>query len=117
MAATKPPKKDLNVLNLGTPRDTILGEFDPPTSSVKNENGEVVETWSFKQGDSTGLKVGKTAFHAAADVATLGLWEVVGTPAEVIMEKDLRTYVVTFDEQEKVKAVKVLGKGGIQENK
>jgi len=117
MAANKPSKKDLNVLDIGTPRDVILGEFGPPNKTIHNEEGELVESWSFKQGDSTGVKVVKTAFHAAADVFTLGLWEVVGTPAEIILEQDLRTYIVTFDKDENVKGVKVLGKGGLQKNK
>ncbi len=117
MAANKPSKKDLSVLDIGTPRDVILGEFGPSIKTTENEEGELVESWSFRQGDSTGLKAGKTVFHAAADVFTLGLWEVVGTPAEIILEQDLRTYIVTFDKDENVKGVKVLGKGGLQKNK
>ena len=117
MAATKPGKKDLNVLNIGTPRDVVLGEFGPPNASRKDDEGLVVESWSFRQGDTTGWKIGKTAFHAAADIVTLGLWEVVAVPAEIVMEQDLRTYIVTFDEHDTVKSVKVLGKGGLQRSK
>lgn len=113
-AVNKPGKKDFNVLNVGTPRDVVLGEFGPPISSTKNDEGELVEYWSFRQGDTRGEKMGKAASHAALDVVTLGFWELLGTNFD---EKDLLTYVITFDRDEKVKAVKVLGKGGLQQNR
>ncbi len=114
MAVNKPGKKDFNVLNVGTPRDVVLGEFGPPISSTKNDEGELVEYWSFRQGDTRGEKARKATSHAALDVVTLGLWELYGPRLD---EKDLLTYIITFDKDEKVKAVKILGKGGLQQNR
>ncbi len=113
-ALNKPGKKDFKVLNVGTPRDVVLGEFGSPISSTKNDEGELVEYWSFRQGDTRGEKAKKAASHAALTVATVGFWELV---APSIAEKDLLTYVITFDKDEKVKAVKVLGKEGLQQNR
>lgn len=56
----------------------------------------------------------KAASHVALDVVTLWFWELYGTSFD---EKDLLTYVITFDKDEKVKAVKVLDKGGLQQNR
>ncbi len=61
-----------------------------------------------------GRRAKKAASHVALDVVTLGLWELYGTSLD---EKDLLTYVITFDKDEKVKAVKVLGKEGLQQNR
>ncbi len=113
-AVNKPGKKDFNVLNVGTSRDVVLGEFGPPITSSKNDEGELVEYWSFRQGDTRGERAKKAASHAALTVATVGFWELFGTSLD---EKDLLTYVITFDKDEKVKAVKVLGKGGLQQNR
>jgi len=113
-ALNKPGKKDFNVLNVGTPRDVVLGEFGSPISSTKNDEGELVEYWSFRQGDTRGEKIGKATSHVALDVVTLGFWELYGKSFD---EKDLLTYVITFDKDENVKAVKVLGKGGLQQNR
>ncbi len=114
MALNKPDKKDFTVLNVGTPRDVVLGEFGSPITSSKNDEGELVEYWSFRQGDTRGEKRGKAVSHAALAVVSVGLWELV---APSIDEKDLLTYIITFDKDEKVKAVKVLGKGGLQQNR
>ncbi len=114
MALNKPDKKDFTVLNVGTPRDVVLGEFGSPISSTKNDEGELVEYWTFRQGDTRGEKRGKAASYAALTVVSVGLWELV---APSIDEKDLLTYIITFDKDEKVKAVKVLGKGGLQQNR
>ncbi len=56
----------------------------------------------------------KAASHVALDVVTLEFWELYGTSFD---EKDLLTYVITVDKDEKVKAVKVLDKGGLQQNR
>ena len=58
------------------------------------------------------MKVPKTMFHVAADFFTIGLWEVVGTPAEILMKQDALTYVVSYDDENRARCVTVLGKKG-----
>jgi len=83
MASRQPSKKDLDVLQHGTARDLVIGELGVPTSGGQ-EGGRNYDFFAFEQGYSTGTKVSRAVFHAAADTVTLGLWEVVGTPTEAI---------------------------------
>jgi len=46
-----------------------------------------------------------TPILGVADVFTLGLWEVVGTPAEAIFSAKDMAIKVTYDKDEKVKDV------------
>ncbi len=60
------------------------------------------------QGYSDGAKVGRAALHAAADVFTLGLWEVVGTPIEAVADGSEVQVEVFYDAEDNVKEVKAL---------
>ena len=93
MAAKKPEKKNLNVLRIGNSRDAVVGELGVPDKSGKNDEGLLVETWSFKQGEHKATKIVRAASHGVLDVATLGLWEVIGTPLEGAIEQDKKTYI------------------------
>lgn len=81
MAAHQPDEKDLSVLSVGQPRARLIAELGPPVSS-QYDKGVRTEIFSFTQGYSGGAKAGRAILHGAADVATLGLWEAVGTPTE-----------------------------------
>ena len=81
MAATQPEKKDVSLFRVGTPRAMLLAEFGLPSASeVRNEKRH--EIFIFRQGYSAGARAGRAVFHGAADVLTLGLWEVVGTEGQ-----------------------------------
>ncbi len=66
------------------------------------------ETYFFIQGYSFPVKAGRALFHGAADVSTLGLWELVGTPAELIFDGTEVRVEVLYDEQDRVDSVCVL---------
>lgn len=105
MAARQPDKKNLNRLAIGTPRDNVLAEFGSPTSTETDSQGNKVDIFQFKQGFDTATKATRSLVHGVADVFTLGLWEVVGTPAEAIFGGKDMAVKVTYDENEKVKNV------------
>ncbi len=109
MASHQPDKKDTTLFSSGTPRGLLLAEFGQPVSSETKE-GKRVDVFSFVQGYSQGAKTGRAFFHGAADVLTLGLWEVVGTPAETAMNGNKLTYEVTYDSNDKVEKVVPIGK-------
>jgi hypothetical protein len=109
MASHQPDKKDITLFTAGTPRTLLLAEFGQPVASEMRE-GKRVDVFSFVQGYSQGAKSGRAFFHGAADVLTLGLWEVVGTPAESAMSGDKLIYEVTYDESDKVEKVAPIGK-------
>jgi hypothetical protein len=83
LAAHQPDKKDLTVLVRGTPRQEVEAELGAPIS-LEDRNNETLEIYKFKQGYSKSVKLGRTLFHAIADVASIGVWEIPGTLIEKV---------------------------------
>lgn len=106
-AANQPSQKDTTVLRSGISRDLIIAEFGAPISSEEYEDGRK-EIYSFIQGYSKGNKAGRAFFHGAADVLTLGLWEIVGTPVEGSYNGKKMTVRVIYDSENIVKSAETL---------
>ncbi|HWB10370.1 MAG TPA: hypothetical protein VG826_14155 [Pirellulales bacterium] len=102
-AARQPDKKNLGVLHEGTPRPQVIAELGAPTYTKPKPDGTVEDVFSFKQGYSKGVKMTRAFGHAAADVATGGLWEVIGIPAEIWADGTEVQVLVTYDQDERVK--------------
>lgn len=99
MAAKAPRKKNMAILVPGTPRSQVIAELGTPLETQREET-ETRDVFAFTQGYSLPTRVGRATFHALADVATLGLWEVVATPLEGALEGEaVRTEVLYDDEQ------------------
>jgi len=109
MAAHQPDLKDTSLFKEGTPRSLLLAEYGFPTSS-ETKDGKKSEIFVFTQGYSKGAKAGRAFFHGAADVLTIGLWEIVGTPTEATFDGKKMAYQVTYDKDEKVDSVILLKK-------
>ena len=109
MAAHQPGKKDLNVLAVGMPRDTVIAELGSPVHT-ETENGKKVDIFKFVQGYSQANKTLRTIGHGVADVFTLGLWEVVGTPTEATFNGQDMAIKVTYDQNDKVEEFAYLKK-------
>jgi hypothetical protein len=105
MAAKQPDQKNLHVLDKGTPKSHVISELGPPIYS-KNEDGKSCDVHSFVQGYTTGAKVGRAVFHGAADVLTLGLWEVAGTPIEAVADGTPIKVEIYYDEKNCVDFIK-----------
>lgn len=105
MAAEQPDKKNLDLFKVGTPRSLLLSEFGLPVVSEVSDNGERVEVYTFTQGYSAGTKAGRAVFHGAADVLTLGLWEVIATPTESMLNGDEMAYEVRYDQNDLISQV------------
>jgi hypothetical protein len=107
MAATQPSAKNIELFRVGTPRNALLAEFGAP-AVTEVRNGRQHEVFRFIQGYSTATRTGRALLHGVADVATLGLWEVVGTPTEAVFSGDEMAYDVTYDKDDVVDQVMVL---------
>ena len=107
MASNQSSKKNLNVLNTGTSRNYVIAEFGAPVVS-ENRNGDRVEIYTFQQGYSKWAKAGRVLGHGVADVASIGLWEVLGTPAESYFNGKKLSYEITFDQADAVKSYKLI---------
>lgn len=107
MATQQPEKKDVSLFKKGTPRSVLLGEFGYPIAQTDHD-GKKWDIWKFRQGYSGGAKTGRTVGHAVADVFTLGLWEVVGTPIESVADGNNVAYEIAYDEHGNVSDVILL---------
>ncbi len=104
MAAHQPDAKDLSVLSAGQPRARLIAELGPPVST-QTDKGIRTDIFSFTQGYSGGAKAGRAVLHGAADIATFGLWEAVGTPTEGYFTGSQLSAQVTYDEHDCVTTV------------
>lgn len=106
-ATQQPGKKNLGVLSPGTPRTHVIAELGAPLWSEERD-GATVDVFSFKQGYTKVVKAGRALVHGAADVATGGLWEVVGIPAESLADGSDVKVAITYDERRGVRSVDVI---------
>jgi len=104
MATKQPSRKDFSVLSKGVDRSRVVAELGAPlTTEVKD--GKRTDVFNVKQGYSTGAKAGRAVFHGVADIFTLGLWEVVGTPVESVASGTDVKVAVCYDSCDKVESI------------
>lgn len=104
--------KDLSVLNKNTPRATVIAEQGKPVMS-EVKKGEQVDVFNFVQGYSQVAKTARALGHSVADVMTLGLWEVVGTPIEGVANGEVNQVEVHYNKKHRVSKVVALKGGGV----
>ncbi|MBW1686425.1 MAG: caspase family protein [Deltaproteobacteria bacterium] len=109
-ALKQPEKKDLGVLEPGTPRGAVVGELGQPYLS-ETQGGQKVDYFSFTQGYTETTKIARAVGHGTASVVTFGLWEVFGGAAESYFDGTEVQLKVAYDHRDKVETVDVL-KGG-----
>lgn len=104
MAANQPGQKDFSVFKTGTPRDRVLAEFGTPKHS-EVVGGRKSDIFTFTQGYHGAVKAGRAVAHGVASVATLGLWEIIGTPIEGHMNGSELSVRVDYDAADQVASV------------
>lgn len=108
MAAHQPPRKDVDVLTVGTKRNEVIAELGQPLSS-RLVGYNRVDLFSFTQGYSKEARVGRAFAHGTMDLATGGVWEIAGTPTEALFSGKKLSYEVTYDASDKILRVTRLG--------
>jgi len=107
MALKQPEKKNLNVLEPGTPRSTVVKELGTP---IKTDEayGTKIDVFEFAEGYTKELKMLRAGLHLTADAFTFGLWE----PFGIVIERGVRPpktiMEVHFDAADRVSTFKVL---------
>jgi len=110
-AAAQPTLKDLSVLDPGTSRDIVIIELGAPAESIV-EDGKRIDLYSFIQGYSRGTRTARVAGHATAEIMTLGLWSLVGTPIEQNNNGTIMGYKVYYTEDNMVEKSELLVEKG-----
>ncbi len=79
MALSRKPDPNIGVLDIGQSRDIVLLNLGQPTQTLAKEGGRT-DVFHLERGNQP--SAGRAVGHAAMDLITLGLWEVVGAPIE-----------------------------------
>ncbi len=104
MAINQPEKKDVGVLSKDISRTIVMSELGQPVGTIVKD-GNRTDIFHFHKGSDGGWKAGRAAFHAIADVFTIGLWEIVGMPMEGIIKGDMVRVIVLYDADDNIKTV------------
>ena len=108
MAANQPSAKNVELFNQGTMRAQLIAEFGAPANTKTRSDGTNCDIFTFTQGYSGGAKATRAIAHGVADLFTLGLWEVFGTPTEAVFSGDNVSYQTCYDKNDKVNSVTLL---------
>lgn len=100
MAANAQNRKDIKVLSIGNHRDILLAELGAPVVEQRDADGNRYDIFKFTKGFTGGEKFFHAAGHGVMDVATLGLWEVIGTPSESMSQQNEIQVKVTYDKND-----------------
>jgi outer membrane protein assembly factor BamE (lipoprotein component of BamABCDE complex) len=104
-AANQPDAKNLSLLKPGTERAYLVAEFGKPVLSEIGRSGERSDIFTFVDGYHSANKAGRAIFHGAADVMTLGLWELIATPMEGHYSGKKMSVQVTYDKNDRVRKI------------
>lgn len=100
---------DPGVIQPGADRTAVESTLGAPDMMVSLDDGRAKAVYKIDPDAHT--KVGRNAavaWHAVADVFTLGLWEVVGTPLEMAAKDKFVTYIVYYGKDWKIERVETL---------
>ncbi len=108
-ATDGPSQKDLNVLKIGEDRYAVIAELGKPVLSEKNNDGILVDIFSFKQGNHALFKGIKALGYGALAVGTLGMSELATNPVEGTLGQGSKIQVaVKYNKNNKVKEITVI---------
>ena len=101
MSGKKTP--DMGVVKQNASRGEVELQLGTPVSVVTLDSGNVINVYEYEVGNDP--SAGRAVGHAAMDVLTLGVWEIVGTPIEGF-QGDRRSVQVEYDSNDNVVGVK-----------
>ena len=89
---------NLGVFGAGQDRAMAIATLGPPHKTYFAD-GNRVDVFKLKRGDKP--SAGRAIAHGVLDVMTIGVWEVIGTPIEV-MQGETFYLTVSYDDQDRV---------------
>lgn len=101
VVAFQPEKRDLSVLDPGTPRALVVAALGEPIWTEDYHSG-FVETYEFQPGEGTASRLIRSTTHAGLWYVTCGLWDLVATPYEAYRLQRKHRVLVYFNEDRDV---------------
>ncbi len=94
------------VIQVGADRTAVEGTLGPPDIVVSLDDGRVKAVYKIDPDAHTrAARNSAVAWHIVADVFTLGLWEIIGTPAEMAARDQFVTYLIYYGKDGKIETV------------
>jgi hypothetical protein len=109
MALSGDENPDLGAVKVGSTRGEVEMHLGSPVRSSSAENGTRTDIYEYEIGNEP--SAGRAVAHGLADVLTLGLWEIAGTPTEAVQGETYQATVV-YDDQGRVMEINTKKTGG-----
>jgi hypothetical protein len=109
MALSGDENPDLGAVKVGSTRGEVEMHLGSPVRSSSAENGTRTDIYEYEIGNEP--SAGRAVAHGLADVLTLGLWEIAGTPIEAVQGETYQATVV-YDDQDRVMEINTKKTGG-----
>ena len=99
MAMSGQEDPDLSVIRVGASRGEVEMQLGEPIKSTRMRGGGSIDVYEYEIGNEP--DAGRAVLHGIADVLTLGLWELVGTPIEGVAGEVFQTTII-YNRREQV---------------
>jgi len=97
MALSGKKDPDLRALRVGCTRGEVEMQLGKPSQTDFADDGSRTDVYEYEIGNEP--SAGRAVAHGIADVLTLGLWEIAGTPIEGV-QGDKHKLAVTYDQKD-----------------
>jgi hypothetical protein len=105
MALSGKEEMNTSILYPGVPREAVISRMGEPASSNTDEEGNYIDAYTLVKGNEPSST--RAVVHGTLDVFTLGLWELMATPIEVVEGVETKSEIVIYyDSQERIKEIK-----------
>lgn len=94
---------DLGIVKRDASRGEVELQLGSPVEVLTMDNGHVLNIYEYEVGNDP--SAARAVGHAAMDVLTWGIWEIVGTPIEGF-QGDKRRVSIEYDENDNIVNVK-----------
>ncbi len=106
MALSGEETPDLTAVKVGATKDDVELHLGTPEEFSELADGDSRATYKYEVGNDPNAI--RAIGHGALDVASIGLWEFIGTPIEASTGEE-REVAITFDEEQRVTRIEQLG--------
>ncbi len=108
-ASRSTSKGDPAMMQVGADRAVIESTFGAPNMTAGLDDGKTKVIYKIDpDAHSAGGRGAAVAGHVVADVLTLGLWEMVGTPIELAAQDKYTNYILVYGQDNKVQSVETI---------
>ena len=99
MALSGQEDPDLSAIRVGASRGEVEMQLGEPIKSTRMRGGGSIDVYEYEIGNEP--DAGRAVLHGIADVLTLGLWEIVGTPIEGVTGEIFQATII-YNRREQV---------------